>query len=81
MKVQKQSNDTPIEQSFIATCAMPQKADCRPLKVALLDINERLENRLRYFFSDKCQGDYVVAVDPQSADICLIDLDGLRGKS
>ncbi|RDH84334.1 MAG: hypothetical protein DIZ78_12395 [endosymbiont of Escarpia spicata] len=81
MKVQKQSNDTPIEQSFIATCAMPQKTDYRPLKVALLDINERLENRLRYFFSDRCQGDYVVAVDPQSADICLIDLDGLRGKS
>ncbi|MBL3601805.1 MAG: hypothetical protein JMN25_18400 [gamma proteobacterium endosymbiont of Lamellibrachia anaximandri] len=81
MKVQKQSNDTPIEQSFIATCATPQKADYRPLKVALLDINERLENRLRYFFSDRCQGDYVVDVDPQSADICLIDLDGLRGKS
>ncbi|QYZ67491.1 MAG: hypothetical protein HPY30_16780 [Gammaproteobacteria bacterium (ex Lamellibrachia satsuma)] len=81
MKALKRKGGRPVKKSFVTPDVLPQEDYDRPLRIGLLDINTRLENRLRYFFSENCHGDYVVNENPHSADICLIDLDGLHGKS
>ncbi len=81
MKAQKHNGGRPVKKSFVTRYVPPLEDYDRPLRVGLFDINARLENILRYFFSENCHGDFVVNENPHSADICLIDLDGLHGKS
>ncbi len=53
-------------------------ANAKPIRTAIIGMDERMRNTLQFFFKKSCNN-LCVFSEEDSAEICIIDLDGYRG--